>query len=88
MVSGSSSHSGLPLAAALGIGAAMSRTGQRRRPRAAHQPDRAARQAGSLFAVLALIASRLTGELPETVLLGNWLSSGCLSIDLVFVTDA
>ena len=79
---------GLPLAAALGIGLAMF-SGQAHGE--SHEPHTCRiallASAGSLFAVLALIASRLTGELPETVLLGNWLSSGSLQINLLFLTD-
>ena len=70
---------GLPRAAALGIGLAMfsgQAHGESHEPRTCRIALLAS--AGSLFAVLALIASRLTGELPETVLLGNWLNSGSL----------
>ena len=79
---------GLPLAAALGIGLAMfsgQAHGESHEPRTCRIALLAS--AGSLFAVLALIASRLTGGLPETVLLGNWLNSGSLQINLLFFTD-
>lgn len=43
--------------------------------------------AGSLLATLALIALRLSGEWPETVTLGNWLNSGEIQVNLLFLTD-
>jgi proton-translocating NADH-quinone oxidoreductase chain M len=78
----------LPLTAALGIGITLL-AGPAPGERYERRTSRIAllASAGSLVAVLALIAIRLTGQLPETVLLGNWLSSGRLQINLLFCTD-
>ena len=80
---------GLPLVAALSIGLAEfsgRMAGERHESRTGQMALICS--AGSLFAVLALIAIRRAGELPETVLLGHWLSSGSLQIHWLFLTDS
>ena len=79
---------GLPLAAALSIGLAEF-SGRIEGERHESRTGRIAliTSAGSLIAVLVLIAIRQAGELPATVLLGHWLSSGHLQINWLFLTD-
>ncbi|MBZ4194957.1 MAG: NADH-quinone oxidoreductase subunit M [Candidatus Contendobacter sp.] len=78
----------LPLAAALSIGIALL-AGQAPGERHERRTSQIAlfASAGSLLAVLALIAIRLTGQLPETVMHTNWLTSGSFQVNLLVLTD-
>ena len=79
----------LPLAAALWIGVAIlfgqasGEAHERRTSRIALVASAAA-----FAATLALVAARFAGELPESLTLGRWLTSGAYQVNVNFVADS
>ncbi|MDG4551599.1 MAG: NADH-quinone oxidoreductase subunit M [Candidatus Contendobacter sp.] len=78
----------LPLAAALWIGAAIlfGRASGEARERRTSRIALTALSA-AFVAMLALVAARLAGELPERLTLGRWLSSGTVQVEVNFLAD-